>query len=278
MGRKSIKSIVDSVMHVMDYQKYKTPAGIFYAFHYPKHIKMIKLEISDDLLPSTVKFRLDQSYLYPSDKHDCVGIFDPLQLDAMYETDPLCYVTSEGKIRKEVSNEKLKQAIREKFGAEALKPSEKFGSKTTLLGLTTTGTSPMITYSEPVKEKDYIVTDKVTGKFLCDKATIDNLSNVNNLNSIQTEVKSKKKESLESFLKRTKKVTRYCADCGCGTEIKLYRSFLKHGKGLFCSIPCSNLHKSDERITNTCHNCQMEYKSIDYEEFCCVECEEFFNQ
>lgn len=93
-----------------------------------------------------------------------------------------------------------------------------------------------------------------------------------------TETDAYSEEEIEAFIKRTKKVHRKCSDPNCNTIIEVYRSDLKRGKGIFCSREHSNEHKSDTRIENVCGTCGMIYKSIEMEDFCCIECQEYADQ
>lgn len=82
--------------------------------------------------------------------------------------------------------------------------------------------------------------------------------------------------TLEKDKRLKQKVTRYCLECD--EEIKTYRSQIKIGKGLFCSVKHSNLHRHEDRFKNVCKYCEVTYESIIPEDFCSDECERFYNE
>jgi len=239
MSARSVNRVLESALYLMEYVKFQRDDGIYYAFYHPRDIKIQKLELRPDAPEEYINYMLGINYSVScDDKHLFPGIRDVSMLDTTIKTDPLVYVRDDGSYVKYVVREELKSALRQKFGVKPLKPSEEFGSMKTLLGI-----------ADP-------------------EAAVELNTNVT--------AKNKKPESLEQFLKRTKKVTRHCLKLDCNEKISVYRSDMRKGRGLFCCTNHSNEYKSWDRVINICKTCKLEYSSLQEEDFCCDECAEYW--
>jgi len=150
-------------------------------------------------------------------------------------TDPVCirYMDNDKTVKIYI-DEEIKMHIRRRFNLPTVKPAEHFNDGT-LLG-------------EPSKEPLYQVDNEIVKS---DTPSVKTIVNT----------------------KPSKKITRVCLHEGCDTIISVFRSQFAQGRGLFCGVAHSNIHRKDPRVQCTCKTCNMTFLSIIKEEYCSIECD-----